>query len=135
MRKGRVVIAGGSGFLGAALEKKLIDTGYDVVVLTRAPRNGAGPNDVYWDGRTIGEWASLLDGAAAVVNFAGRNVNCRYHERNRCEILESRLDSVAVIAKAIKNCRRPPAVWIQSATLAIYGHAGEQELDESASPG
>ncbi|MDA0322437.1 MAG: TIGR01777 family oxidoreductase [Verrucomicrobia bacterium] len=134
MKRERIVIAGGSGFLGAALEAQLIEAGHDVVILTRAPRNGAGPNDVYWDGRTIGEWASLLDGAAAVVNFAGRNVNCRYHKRNRREILDSRLDSVAVIGKAIKNCRRPPPVWIQSATLAIYGHAGEAELDETATP-
>src|SRR5215211_837602 len=103
----RVVIAGGSGFIGQALARALRERGgYDVVVLARTPRR---PGDVQWDGRTIAdEWLRPIDGAHAVLNLAGKNVNCRYSRRNLSEIDESRLDAVRTMGEAIARCQFPP---------------------------
>jgi uncharacterized protein (TIGR01777 family) len=136
---GKVILAGGSGFLGTALARELVRHNADVVVLTRTPARPRHFSDavrmVEWDGKTLGPWVRELDGARAVVNFTGRNVNCRYHAANRRAILNSRVDSVRVIDQAIARCQSPPAVVIQAATLAIVGDAGDAVLDESAQPG
>jgi uncharacterized protein (TIGR01777 family) len=126
----RVVVAGGSGFLGRALVPHLIGRGYDVWVLSRSAGNGD-VNTVTWDGKTLGDWCAALEGAAAVINLTGKSVNCRYNAANRNEILRSRLDSVHVLGDAIANCTSPPRVLIQAASLAIYGDAGEQLCDET----
>ena len=132
----RCVLAGGSGFLGTALAEELRRKGYESVVLTRAPKNVEEQvRQVKWDGKTLGEWVDLLDGAEAVVNLTGKSVNCRYTTENRREIVRSRVDSVNVIGEAISRCRRPPKAWVQCASLAIYGDAGERVCDETAPPG
>jgi uncharacterized protein (TIGR01777 family) len=127
-----VVIAGGSGFIGRALAGELANRGYEVVILTRSP---AGDNEVQWDGRTIDEWVRQLDGTGAIVNLAGKNVNCRYTRKNLAEIDESRENSVRVIGQAISRCSRPPKVWVQASTTAIYGDAGDRWCDECTPPG
>lgn len=133
---GRVVLAGGSGFLGTALSRELLRDSWEVVNLTRSPREDAdGVRDERWDGRTVGDWATYVDGAASVVNLAGRSVDCRYTARNRAEIVNSRVDSVRAIAAAIRKCSVPPAVWIQAGSLAIYGDAGDRICDENAPRG
>jgi uncharacterized protein (TIGR01777 family) len=88
-----------------------------------------------WDGKTLGEWQSALSGTAAVINLTGKSVNCRYTPGNRREILRSRLDSVRVLGEAIAACKRPPRVFIQAASLAIYGDAGAQVCDEDCPAG
>lgn len=136
MNSPRVILAGGTGFLGRSLAKALVTRGYEVVILTRSPHSESGPAmEVAWDGRTLGPWADSLDGAAAVVNLAGKNVNCRYTPANLREINESRTDSVKVIGEAIRRCATKPKVWVQTASLAIYGDAGDRPCDESAPPG
>jgi uncharacterized protein (TIGR01777 family) len=136
MKTRPVILAGGSGFLGHALGNKLLSQGYEIVVLTRSPRTGAGPvKEIAWDGSTLGEWASLFEGAEAVVNLAGKSVNCRYTPDNRREINESRVNSVQVIAEAIRQCANPPRVLVQAASSAIYGDAGDRWCDETAPPG
>lgn len=132
----RIVLAGGSGFLGTALAKHLLQDSWEVVNLTRSPReNAEGVRHVRWDGRTVGDWAVVLDGSAAVVNLTGRSVDCRYNTRNRAEIMNSRVDSVRAIGAAIRNCSAPPAVWVQAGSLAIYGDAEDQICDENAPHG
>ena len=129
---GKVILAGGSGFLGAALADSFAADGCDVVILTRRPDAYAGPGRaVGWDGRTVGDWASELDGAAAVVNLAGKSVDCRFTAVARREILESRVDSVNALAGAIARCARPPAVWVQAAAVGIYGDVGERVCEPS----
>ena len=131
----RVVLAGGSGFIGRALAVHLRRCGYEVVVLTRGQSTAAdGVTFVNWDGRTVGEWARYLDGAEAVVNLAGRNVNCRYNAKNRCEIRQSRIDAVRAVGEAIAACATPPRVLIQSSTTAMYIQTDDAILDESARP-
>ena len=118
-----VVLAGGSGFLGRSLAGHLSKCGYRVVVLSRSA-GGSGMQTVSWDGKTLGGWCDELEDAAAVINLTGKSVNCRYTPDNRREILESRLDSVRVLESAIAECRDPLRVFIQAASLAIYGDAG-----------
>src|SRR3954471_719741 len=79
--KGRVVLAGGSGFLGRALAEEFVREGYEVVVLTRRPSkvSRTRAREVAWDGRNVcASWARELEGAAVLVNLTGRSVNCRY---------------------------------------------------------
>ena len=136
MSKGRIVLAGGSGFLGRALAEEFSSAGYEAVVLTRkAGKSFKGARQVEWDGRTVGYWARELEGAAAVVNLAGRSVDCRHTAKNRREIVESRVCSVEAIGRAVRACAEPPKVLVQSGSLAIYGDAGSRVCDENAPAG
>lgn len=133
--KPRIVIAGGSGFIGQAIVECLHDA-FEIVVLTRsASREAAHARYVNWDGRTAQAWWKVLEDAAAVINLAGKHVSCRYTPENRREIDASRVNSVLAIANAIRMCANPPRVWIQASTTAIYGDAGERICDETAPPG
>jgi uncharacterized protein len=130
--KQRIVLAGGSGFLGRVLSEHFIDRGFDVIVLSRSPGPAArGVRQVTWDGRTAGAWVAELDGTLAVINLAGRSVDCRYHERNRRLILESRIESTRALGEAIARCARPPRVWLNSSTATIYRHALDRPMDEA----
>ena len=134
--KGRVVLAGGSGFLGRALAEEFLRAGYEPVVLTRRVRKSRpGVRQVEWDGRTVGAWARELEGAAAVVNLAGRSVDCRHTRKHRREIVESRVRSVEAVGRAIRACAEPPKVLVQAGSLAVYGDAGRRVCGEGAPAG
>ena len=127
-----VILPGGSGYLGGVLTRYFAGQGVPVVVLTRRPRPETGlVRYISWDGDRAGEWARELDGAAAVVNLTGRTVNCRYNERNKREIYDSRLKSTRAIGEAIARCERPPSVWINSSSATIYRHAEDRPMDET----
>lgn len=133
MNKKRIVLAGGSGFLGQSLAKELLKRNYEVVVLTRTPRERSdGAKEAGWDGKTLGEWIQFLHGAEAVVNLAGRSVNCRHTPENLREINESRVNSVQAIAAAIDFAPCPPRVWVQAGSLALYGDTGDRWCNENA---
>lgn len=135
-RTGRIVIAGGAGFLGHALSRVLEQDGHEVVILSRRPAPNYGKiRTVIWDGRTVGDWQSELDGADAVVNLTGRSVACLYTPEHKEEIMASRIDSVRAIAEASARCAEPPLVHVQASSLAIYGDAGDRICDESAPHG
>lgn len=132
----RLVVAGGSGFLGRSVARALADTGWEVVILSRSPSSIAeGIRHVVWDGASVGSWVAQLDGAAALLNLCGRSVDCRYTEANRREIVESRVHSVEALGRGLARCSQPPPVWIQAASLAIYGDAGSRVCDEDAAEG
>ena len=134
--KGREVHAGGSGFLGRALAEAFGRAGYEPVVLTRRVRRARpGVRQVEWDGRTVGAWARELEGAAAVVNLSGRSVDCRHTPGHRREIVESRVDSVGAVGRAVSACDEPPRVFVQAGSLAIYGDAGRRVCGEDAPAG
>src|SRR6266581_3130959 len=112
INKKRVVLAGGSGFLGELLAKELLVRNYEVVVLTRSARERSDDvREAEWSGTHIGEWIKCLDGVDAVVNLAGRNVNCRHTPKNISEITESRVNAVRVLATAFNHITHPPRVW------------------------
>jgi len=117
----KIVLAGGSGFLGQALARSLLTDGYDVVVLSRGPSfKGASGRFVIWDGQKLGEWKTELESAEALFNLTGRSVDCRYTEENRELILNSRVDSTRVLGEAIRGCADGPKVWLNSSTATLY---------------
>ena len=132
----RIVIAGGSGFLGRALAAHFRSSGHAITILTRSPKAPAdGINLVAWDACNAAGWTRELDGAAAVINLTGRSVNCRYHTRNRRLIMESRMNSTRVVGEAISMCKTPPPVWLNASTATIYKHTFGPPCDESGEIG
>ncbi len=130
--KGRVVLAGGTGFIGTFLRQRLAADDYEVVLLTRSPL--VGPEKVHqvqWDGQNLGDWKAELEGAQALINLSGRSVNCRYNEKNRHEILESRVESTRTLGAAIAQAVNPPPVWLNASTATIYKHTLDQPMDET----
>lgn len=125
----KVVIPGGTGQIGRVLVEALRGRGDEVVALSRG--GSSGPGVVAWDGRTLGAWAREVDGADAVINLAGRSVNCRYHKANLTEMLASRIDSTRAVARAIEAASRPPRVWLQASTATIYAHRFDAPNDEA----
>src|SRR4051812_12206652 len=120
----KIVMPGGSGQVGAVLARALGAAGHEGVVLARGGRGGQSGKPrmkqsegvarrVVWDGRTLGAWAAELEGTDAVINLAGRSVNCRYTPENRREIIDSRVESTRVLGQAIRAAARPPRVWLQ----------------------
>jgi uncharacterized protein (TIGR01777 family) len=130
---GKIVLAGGRGYLGNVLINFFKDKAKEIHVLSRTPGHGPSPviNHV-WNGKTAGAWASCLVGADLVVNLAGRNVNCRYTESARREILESRVDATRVLGEVIAKLAAPPKVWINLASATIYRHAEDRPQDEES---
>lgn len=140
----RLILAGGSGFIGTLLARAAVARGFDVVILTRQPQSEAGfcseasgpaVRHVQWNGSSLGPWAEEFHDAFGVVNLTGRNVNCRFTTRNLREIVESRVNSARVIGEAIRRSTHPPRVWVQAAGEAIYGDQGENWCDEGTPPG
>jgi len=131
----RIIIPGGTGYLGRALAAPLIERGDDVVVLTRgAGRVDAGVRFVHWDAETVGDWAEHLDGADAIVHLNGRRVDTRATRRNIDELIASRVQPVRAVGLALDRCTRRPNVWVQSSSLAIFGEGGDDVIDESTTP-
>ena len=131
----RIVIPGGSGFLGQALAARLLERGDEVVILSRGEgQRVEGTRTVVWDAESIGPWTSELDGADAVVHLTGRRVDVRGTKRNIDELISSRVQPVRVMGEAIERCATPPRVWVQSSSLAVYGDGGDAVLDEHSTP-
>ena len=103
---GRVVIAGGTGFLGQNLARFLIDLGCDVVSVSRHPTSDK-PHwrQARWDARSLGDWVAHLDGAAALVNLTGRSVDCVKTPAHCDEILRSRVESTEVLGRALQRVK------------------------------
>ena len=126
----KIVIPGGTGQVGTLLARAFAADGHEVVVLSRTP-TPAPWRVVRWDAETVGDWAGELDGADAVINLAGRSINCRYSTANRKLILDSRVNSTRAVGQAIARATRPPRVWVQSSTATIYAHRYDAPNDEA----
>ncbi|MBI1333099.1 MAG: TIGR01777 family protein [Armatimonadetes bacterium] len=122
----KVVICGGSGLIGQALDKRLTDSGYDVVTVSRHPKLG----EISWD-----DLGRAIDGATAVINLSGRPIACKFTESNKREILNSRVESTQKVAKAFATCTNPPAKWINASAVGFYGNRGDETMTEASSPG
>ena len=130
----KVVLAGGSGVLGRRLARELSAGGHEVVILTRGAADAGLPGrGVVWDGRTVGSWAGELAGAA-VVNLCGAIVDRRPTAANIELLTRSRVEPTRALVQAAAGLDRPPPVWVQMGTLAIYGDGGDAILDETATP-
>ena len=125
----KIVLPGGSGQVGTLLARAFQQEGHEVVVLSRQVY--AAPwRVVAWDAESVGYWAEEIDGADAVINLAGRSVNCRYTPENRRLILDSRVLSTRAVGAAIARAKKPPRVWLQSSTATIYADRYDAPNDE-----
>src|SRR3954471_1419277 len=126
----KIILAGGSGQVGAILARAFHAEGHEIVVLSRTARAGTPWRVMPWDGRTTGDWVQQVDGADVVINLAGRSVNCRYTAANRRAIMDSRVESVRAVGEAIARATRPPRVWLQASTATIYSHRYDAANDD-----
>ena len=122
----KIIIAGGSGFLGKSLENHFQN--HEVWILTRTPKR---PNEILWDAKTLRDWTDLLEKADVLINMTGKSVDCRYNDTNRAEILRSRIDSTDVLQRAVDNCTNPPKTWLNSSSATIYIDAETQLMTET----
>jgi hypothetical protein len=144
MKNKKIVLAGGTEFIGQEMIR-YFGKENEITILTRQLRGAANNRNHYtslsakelekvrfvkWDGKTIGDWAFALNNAAVIINLAGKSVNCRYTQKNKVEIMNSRLDAVKAIGAAIQQCTHPPALWINASSATIYRHATDRPQDE-----
>jgi len=126
MRK--IIIAGGTGFIGQILETFLKNKGHQVKVLTRNPIR---ENDIYWNAKDLDDsWVSELEGLDVLINLTGKNINCRFTDENKELITTSRVDSTLALGEAINLCENPPKVWMNSSTTSIYEESYDVEMTE-----
>jgi uncharacterized protein (TIGR01777 family) len=127
----KIVIPGGSGFVGQYCIPKFRQQGYEIIVISRSAR----PHD---NGVRIISWQDesailgAINGADLVLNLAGRSVDCRYNDKNKAEILSSRVDTTRAIGEAIAKCDVPPPVWLNASTATIYRDAKDRAMTESS---
>jgi hypothetical protein len=133
---GPIVIAGGSGFLGVSLATYLAQRGRSIVILSRRRPSLEGPwKHVSWDARSVGEWRRELNGAAGLVNLAGRSVDCVKTPDHQDEILRSRVEATRALGLALRTIDDPPPVWVQMSTAHIYGDPPQAICSEESAFG
>lgn len=135
----RVIITGGSGFIGAPLARQLAAK-YDVVVLSRNPARvsdlGPGVQVVAWDGRSAQGWGQLADGAWAIINLAGENLSAgRWTAARKAAIIESRQQAAQAVIEAISQAAVKPKVLVQASAVGYYGPHGDEKINENEKPG
>ena len=144
----RILIPGGTGFLGSLLVSEWAAAGHDVVVLSRHPNRSrtAHPSVrlLEWDGRTAAGWGNEVDGADAIVNLAGESIGGvgtmqilfqRWTPEKKRRILDSRLNAGRAIVEAVRSARHKPKVLLQNGAIGYYGVKSSTELDESTGAG
>ncbi|WP_293784070.1 TIGR01777 family oxidoreductase [uncultured Pedobacter sp.] len=131
MKYGKIVLAGGNGYLGGILSTYFSSRADEVIVLARKPHAKKGNiKTLVWDGKTIDNWTLGLSGADLLVNLCGKNVNCRYTEKNKKEIFDSRLIPTQLLGKVVEKMKNPPKCWINITSATIYRHAEDHTQDE-----
>jgi len=129
--KNKIVIAGGSGFLGKALSSYFKSKGDLVTVFTRGQTQLIdGVNYLHWDGKTIGDWVSHMDKVDVLINLTGKSVNCRYTAANKKEILDSRVNSTRILGEVIQDVDIPPKIWLNASTATIYRASFDKVMTE-----
>lgn len=123
----KIIIAGGSGFLGKALEDYFLNKKNEVKILTRTPKQ---QNKIKWDAKSLGDWTKNLENADVLINLTGKSVDCRYTDDNKAEILNSRILSTQILQEAIDKCQNPPKIWLNSSSATIYIHAETELMTE-----
>ncbi|GAE93216.1 cell division inhibitor [Gracilibacillus boraciitolerans JCM 21714] len=118
----KIVLAGGTGFIGDYFKKQFSKQGYDVKIISRKA-----PAITWNDQQGI---IDALEGAEMVINLAGKSVNCRYHDKNKKDIITSRTGTTKLLGDALNHCQNPPELWINASTATIYRHAEDRPMTE-----
>ena len=129
--KNKLIIAAGTGFLGNVLIQHFNNKFEEIVILTRG-KSEIKNNIKYvnWNAKTFSGWEKEIENADVIINLAGKSVDCRYTEKNKAEILASRIESTKILNEAILLCENPPKHFINSSTATIYRHSEDKEMDE-----
>jgi uncharacterized protein (TIGR01777 family) len=141
----RIVIAGGTGFLGSPLAEGYAEDGHDVRVLTRALKPGESRHDsgtgvpgvtrVGWNPAGGGPWEATLDGADGVVNLAGAGIgDARWTPQRKALIRDSRIIPTRTLAAAIRKAVNPPSVFVSGSGVGYYGATADEEVKTESSP-
>ena len=127
----KLIIAAGTGFLGNVLINHFENKFAEIVVLTRG-KASTSKNIKYinWDAKNLSGWQKELEKADVLINLAGKSVDCRYTEKNKAEIISSRIDSTRILNQAVLQCQNPPKHFINSSTATIYRHSEDKRMDE-----
>ena len=134
----RVIVTGGTGFIGKALCALLVQKGYEVVVLSRSAgkMKTDGTTTVKWDARSADNWGDYADGALAIVNLAGRNIAAQpWSEKVKKDLLQSRVQAGKAVLEAVESAANKPGVVIQGSAIGYYGSHKDKIFDESAARG
>ncbi len=131
----KIVLAGGSGFIGRGVLEKFARESHTIVLLTRQPSRTypAWPTvrSVQWDARTVGAWAAELDGADAVLNFAGEPLDAkRWTLRQKEVIVFSRVDATRALVEAMRQAKNKPPVLVNASAVGYYGPVEHEEVTE-----
>lgn len=137
----KIIITGGTGFIGQSLCASLASANYEILVLSRnipSAKSILGGNvfPVFWDGKNIDSWIDHVDGASAIINLAGENIGAgRWTRKKKQRILNSRIHAGRAIVEAIRQVSSKPKVLLQASGIGIYGDRHDELLDESSAPG
>ena len=131
MKYKKIVLAGGNGYLGRVLTEYYKDKADEIVIFSRKEKFAEkNVRTVLWDGKTPGKWTADLVNADILINLCGKNVNCRYTNKNKSEIFSSRLEPTEVLGQVIHGLAEPPKLWINVCSATIYRHAEDHPQDE-----
>ena len=145
MQSKKIILAGGTGYIGQALAK-YFGKDNDIIILGRnvtnhannaydntllQPGNGYRIQYIQWDGKTVNSaWQQYIEGADIIINLAGKSVNCRYNSKNKRTIINSRVNATHALGEAIKKSVTPPKLWINFSSATIYRNAIDGPNDE-----
>jgi len=131
MKYKKIVLAGGNGYLGNVFDGYYRDKAEEIVILSRhAKPVEKNIRTVAWDGKSEGKWVAELVNADMLINLCGKNVNCRYSEKNKAEIIASRVLPTELLGRVINEMFEPPKLWINVTSATIYRHAEDRPQDE-----
>lgn len=132
----KIVVAGGTGFLGEPLVRRLVARGEDVTVLTRNPKKVAAGRGVQWDARTQGAWSNEVANADVVINLAGENIgDGRWTDARKQQLIDSRVHATNAVVEALRNAPPRERTLINASAVGIYGDRGDETLDEQSPRG
>lgn len=120
--KQKIVVAGGTGFIGQYFTGKFQQGGFEVLIISRDRKY------ISWDDET--RMVAALEGAAALINLAGKSVDCRYNAKNKKLILDSRVETTRRLQAIIDKCKAPPKLWVNASTATIYRHSQDKAMAE-----
>ena len=128
----KLIIAAGTGFLGQVLVDHFKDSFDEIVILTRGKsENKNNIKYVNWNAKTFSGWEKELENTDILINLAGKSVDCRYNEKNKQEIFNSRIESTKILNEAVLQCENPPKHWLNSSTSTIYRFSLDKQMDET----
>ena len=128
----KLILAAGTGFLGQVLVSHFENKFDEIVILTRGQSSVSGKIKlVNWDAKTLSGWETELENTDVLINLAGKSVDCRYTEKNKKEILLSRIQSTKVLNQAVLACANPPKHWLNSSTSTIYRFSLDKQMSEA----